>query len=326
TEKSAFNGYPIIERGLENVFSLGLWAAEENFRGRSELLGGSLIINDGTVVSLNWENPWIGQGPRIGAAVNGQYRWYKYVYDDLGGVYDGARIEQYGGGLSLFYTFSSGFRVFAKASYWAADGDQEGVTNEPGGDRFPIYTLGLQYNSRKSRLFPWSGWYMRVDGGVAGPGQEAFSILRGRIDVRAYLPVFDRTVLAFQFRPRINDGDQIPVYMREHIGGGITLRSWDYGEFNSTNSVVSSAEFRIPINFDRRHSVEDRLLAASFHLFADAGAVWDQDQSPDDSDLWHGGYGVGILLANAWFKGIRIDYGWHPDSNGRFHFEIGAKF
>jgi len=326
TEKSTFHGYPLVQRGLENIFSFGLWLSQDNFRGRSEMLGGSVLVNGGTIANLKWENPWLGQGPRIGVALAGQYRNYKYVYDDLDGVFEGARIEQYGGDFSLFYTFSSGFRLFAKAAYAAADSDEEGVTNEPGGDRFPVYSVGLRYDTRNSRLWPWSGWYLRADGAVAGPGQEAFSILQGRLDARVYLPFFGRTVVALQLRPRVNDGDRIPVYMREHIGGGMTLRAYDYGDFNATSSIVTSAEIRIPVNFDRQHSVEDKLFAASIHLFADAGAVWELDQSPDDSELWHGGYGLGVLLVNSWFRGLRFDYGWHPDSNGRFHFEIGSKF
>jgi outer membrane protein assembly factor BamA len=326
TEKSAFHGSPVIQRGLENLFSFGLWVSQDNFRGRSETLGASALVYGGTIVNAKWENPWLGSGPRIGIGLAGYYRNYEYVYDDLGGVFEGARIEKYGGDFSVFYTFRSGFRVLGEAGYMVADSDREGVTNEPGGDQIPVYTLGLRYDSRGSRLFPWSGWYLRAEGSAVGPGEEGFSIVRGRVDARFFLPLFGRTVLALQVRPRVNDGDRVPVYMREHIGGGMTLRGYDYGDFNATSSIVTGAEYRIPINFDRRYSVEDRLLAASLHLFYDAGAVWELDQSPDDGELWHDGFGLGILLLNSWFRGLRFDYGWNRDSNGRFHFEFGAKF
>jgi outer membrane protein assembly factor BamA len=326
TEKSAFRGDPIIQRGMQNQFSYGLALSEHNFRGRSELLSASAMFYGGTVARARWENPWIGQGPRVGAGVSAEYMNYEYVYDDLAGAYEGARIERFGGELTIFYTFRSGFRLLASAGYAAAESDREGVTNDPGGDRYPSVTLGLDYDRRGSSLWPWSGWYLRADATAVGPGQDAFSIRRSRLDARLYLPVFNRTVLAAQIRPRINDGDRIPVYMREHIGGGRTVRSYDYGEFNADNSMVAGAEYRIPINFNRRHSVEDKLLAVSLHVFADAGVAWEQDQSPDDGDLWHGGYGVGVLLLNAWFRGLRFDYGWHRGSSGMFHFEIGPRF
>lgn len=326
TEKATFRGDPIIMRGLENQFSFGLSVSEDNFRGRSEMLGAAAVINAGTIVNAKWENPWLGQGPRVGIGASGKYMNYKYAYDDLGGDFENSRIEQYGGEFSLFYTFWSGFRLFASAGYSVADSDREGVTNEPGGDRYPLFALGLRYDSRSNGLWSWSGYYLLARATAVGPGQEAFSILRTRIDARVYVPVFNSTVFAAQIRPRLNDGDRIPVYMREHIGGGMTVRSYDYGDFNATNSIVASAEYRIPVNFNRRQSVEDRLFAASVHVFADAGAVWDKGQSLDNSDLWQGGYGVGILLLNSWFRGLRFDYGWHEGSNGRFHFEIGARF
>jgi outer membrane protein assembly factor BamA len=326
TEKSAFHGDPLVQRGPENKFSFGLWVSEDNFRGRSETLGGSAMFYGGTVADVLWEDPWLGQGPRIGIGFSGRYANYKYVYDDLGGAFEGARIERYSGRFSLFYTFWSGFRLVGTAAYAAADGDRDGVTNKTGGDRFPIYSLGLHYDARGSRLWPWSGWFLDADVSAVGPGQASYSIVNGRLDARAFLPVFNRTVLALQFSPSVNDGDRIPVYMREHIGGGTTIRSYDYGEFNAQSAVVTGVEYRIPINFDRRSSVEDKLFAASIHLFADAGAAWESGQSLDEGDLWHAGYGLGILLLNAWFRGLRFDYGWHEGSNGMFHFEIGAKF
>jgi len=326
TEKSAFQGYPVVQRGLENIFSFGAWASNENFRGRNETIGASALFGGGTVVNAMWENPWLGEGPRIGIGLSGKYRNYKYVYDDLGGLFEGAGIEQYGGDISLFYTFWSGFRIVAAAGYAVTDGSEEGVTNEPGGDRFPLYSLGLRYDTRDSPSWTWSGWYLKADATAVGPGEEAYSIVRGRLDARVFIPVFDKTVFALQVRPQVNDGDRVPVYMREHLGGGMTLRSWEYGEFNAVSSMLTSAEFRLPVNFNRHDSIEDKLFAMSIHVFADAGAVWELDQSAADADLWHGGYGIGVVMLNGWFKGLRFDYGWHEGSEGRAHFEIGTKF
>jgi outer membrane protein assembly factor BamA len=326
TEKSAYQGYPVVQRGLENLFSFGAYAANENFRGRNETIGASALFGGGTVVNVMWENPWLGEGPRIGIGLSGKYRNYKYVYDDLEGIFEGAGITQYGGEFSLFYTFWSGFRIIAGAGYAVTDGDEEGVTIEPGGDRFPLYSLGLHYDSRDSHAWTWSGWYLKAKATAVGPGEEAYSILQGRLDARVFIPVFDRTVLALQVRPQVNDGDRVPVYMREHIGGGMTLRSWDYGEFNAASSMLTSAEFRLPVNFGRRDSIGDKLFAMSIHVFADAGAVWELDQSASDAELWHGGYGIGVVLLNSWFRGLRFDYGWHEGSDGRAHFEIGTKF
>jgi outer membrane protein assembly factor BamA len=325
TEKSTFTGFPIIRRGPENVFSFGAWVAEYNFRGRSETIGASLATRGGTVADVFWENPWLGRGPRVGIGLSGDYNRYKYVYDDLGGVYEGQGIQSGGGKLSLFYTFGSGLRPYAEVGYRLVDGEAESMTIKPDGDRFPTVTLGILYDGRSSTLYPWSGWYLLAETVAVGPGDDAYSIVTGHLDARVFLPIFNRVVFGLQGSGNIKDGDDIPVYMREHLGGGMTIRGYDYGTFNATNSVLTGAELRVPINFSRELTVEDQLFAASFHLFADAGAVWEQDESLNP-ERWHGGFGAGVLLLNSAFRGVRFDYAWNDDLEGLFHFEIGARF
>jgi len=326
TEKSTFTGFPVIQRGYENKFSFGLWVADENFRGRSEKIGASILLRGNTVVSAGWENPWIGRGPRIGFGVDGRYVTYVYVYDDLGGVFEGTDLTGAGGGVSLFYSFAANTRLYTRFGYQYADADREYATIKPGGDQFGTVTLGFRYDGRSSERFPWSGWYLVAEGETFGPGDEAYSILEGRLDARLFLPVFDRTVFGLQLKTNVKDGDEIPIYMREHLGGGWTIRSYEYGTFNAVSSIVTGAEFRIPLNFNRQRTVEDLLFSASIHLFADAGATWELDQSPDDEDLWHGGFGIGVHLMNPWVKGLRIDYAWHRKSSGLLGVEVGAKF
>jgi len=326
TEKSALHSFPMMRRGLENEFTFGAWVTENNFRGRSEKLGASLLVVNGVVAAAFWENPWLGSGLRFGVGAGADYKRYRYVYDDLGGVFDGSLIQRVGGEFQLFYTFGWGLRLYAAAGYEWAEGDRTAVTNDPDGDRFPVFPVGVRYDGRGSDRWPWSGWYLHADVTAVGPGDDLYSIISTRFDLRAFLPIFDRTVFGVQIRADVNEGDRIPVYMREHIGGGLTLRGHEYGDFNATSAIVTGAEFRIPINFNRRRTVEDLTFAASLHLFVDAGAAWELGESPDDRELWNAGYGLGILLLNKWVKGLRVDYGWREGWEGLWHFEIGAKF
>lgn len=328
TEKQTFRAAPLIRRGYENIYSFGLWLAEDNFRGRSEVLGLAVLLRGNTVVQGRWENPWLGQGPRFGVGVDARYRDYRYVYGDLGGVFEDGRIRRADFELSLLYSFRRNFRVFLTTGYEQTEGDVDGTTVKSGGDRYATLFAGTRYDGRSSRLFPWSGVYVRAEAGVYGPGDAAYSIAAGRLDTRVFAPVLGRTVLGARARASVNDGDTIPVYLREHVGGGLTLRGYDFGAFNGTNSILAGAEFRIPLNFNRDRSVEDRMLAVSVHLFADAGVAWEQDQSPDP-DRWHGGFGGGIHFLNSWVQGLRVDYGWHSGeggAGGRVHVEIGALF
>jgi outer membrane protein assembly factor BamA len=89
--------------------------------------------------------------------------------------------------------------------------------------------------------------------------------------------------------------------------------------------MVFGAEYRVPLNFSRAEPVEDMLLGISTHVFADAGAAW-EDDGDLDADIFHGTYGVGILILNGHVPGLRIDYGWHRHSQGRWEIDVGAKF
>lgn len=325
TEKPTFRGFPIIQRGYENKMSFGGWVAEDNFRGRSEMIGASAMFRGGTALSFAWENPWLGRGPRIGIGLAAVYLDYRYVFDDFDGFFEDSRIQSGGADFSVIYTFGFGMQAFTRLGYRQVEGDRSGVTIKPGGDRFATLTLGIRYDGRGSRLYPWAGWFLRAEAAGAGPGDDAYSIVRGLLDARAFFPVFDRAVVGLQLATKVNDGEQVPIYMREHLGGGLTIRGYEYGTFNGVNSALTSAEFRIPINFSRERTVEDLLFAASLNLFVDSGLTWELDQA-FDRQQWHTGFGVGIHLLNSWVKGVRFDYGWNTDSNGRLDIEIGVKF
>ena len=325
TERSTFEGFPLIRRGLEDKFSFGLRVADSNFRGCSERISAFALFRGNTAFGLAWENPWLGQGPRIGLGIRGGYRQYEYVYDDLGEALDGAEIRRASGEASVFYTFDSGLRPYLAAGYEQVESDEPGATVIPDRDRFATLSLGLQYDGRSSRIFPWSGWYFDAAATEIGPGDDRFSIFDGLADLRTYLPILDRLVFAVQGRGRLRDGDTIPSYLRQHLGGGLTIRGYDFGSFHGVNSVVTGAELRVPVNFARQRTVEDLLVAVSVHLFADAGAAWERDQELV-GELWHSGYGLGLQIMNAQVEGLRVDYGWHQGSNGRWHVEIGARF
>jgi outer membrane protein insertion porin family len=325
TERRTFRGAPIVRRGYENIYSFGVWIADENFRGRSERLGLSALFRGNTVLRGIWENPWLGRGPRIGIGVGADYENYLYVYDDLGGVFKDKWIKRGGGQFSLFYSFRPEFRAFVRLGYEQADGEISGMTVKPDGDRYGTVALGTRYDGRDSRLFPWSGLFLGAEVAGIGPGDEAYSIVAGKLDSRLFITLFGRTVFGLQATATVRDGDTIPIYLREHLGGGLTIRGYDFGTFNGVNSIVTGAEYRIPVNFSRDRTVEDLLFAMSFHLFADAGLAWELGESPD-TDGWHGGYGAGFHFLNSWVQGLRVDYGWHSGHEGRLHVEVGAKF
>jgi outer membrane protein assembly factor BamA len=216
-------------------------------------------------------------------------------------------------------------RINVSIGLEAVDGGTDGVTLQPDGDRYLTASVGLDYDGTDSARFPWSGVRVHAAATEIGPADDAYSIHEGRIDASAYLSILARTVLALGADATYRDGDNVPLYRREHLGGSKTLRGREFGSFHGTRSMVVGAEYRVPVNFSRLEPVEDLLLGISTHLFADAGAAW-EDGDRLAADMFHGTFGVGVLILNGSVPGLRVDYGWHRHSNGRWEIDVGAKF
>lgn len=326
TEKSSLEGYPVIRRGYQNEMSFGLRAVNRNFRGRSERLWSSFLFRGNQVFTAGWENPWIGDGQRrIGVGLRVHYKDYVYVYDDLGDAFRDADIQRSGAELSVFQTFTDRTRISLALGFENVESGRSGVTLEPDGDSYLTASVRLDYDARDSDRFPWSGIYVSATGREIGPGRDAYSIHEGHVQASAYASLLARTVLAIGASLDYRDGDGIPLYRREHLGGSGTLRGREFGSFHGTKSLLLGAEYRVPWNFSRAEPVEDVLLGISTHFFADAGAAWEDDEDLN-TEIFHGTFGVGILILNGSIPGLRIDYGWHQRSSGRWEIDVGAKF
>jgi len=325
TEKRAFGGNAWLERGYENQFSIGARATERNFRGRSEKLSAYLVVINNTIFGFDWENPWLGSGRKIGMGLEAYYKSYIYVYDDFDDAFAGSEITRWGGSARTMHLFQQKSRGYLKLSYESIKGDREGVTIDPDGDQFPIFELGVIWDTREGMRFPWAGGYIKVAARAVGPFDDLYSINEGVFDIRGFVPILGHSVLGAHTQVALREGNNIPIYRRQHVGGGKTIRSWEYGLFNGDNSVVGGIEYRIPFNFTREMPLENVLLGVEFHAFADAGAAW-QSTRDLSTDIVHGGYGFGFSLLNQQLRGIRFDYGWHKNSSGMFHFEVGLKF
>lgn len=326
TEKSALEGYPVVRRGYEDRMSFGLAAAQRNFRGRGETLRGSVLFRGNSVFSAAWENPWLGDNQwRLGAGLSVFYKAYDYVYDDLGGIYRGADVTRYGLETKVFRAFEGGLRPWAGLGFEIVESGATTFTIESGGDRYLTASLGLEYDGRDSRRFPWSGVFLEAAGREVGPGAKDYSIHETGAAASVFAPLTGRTVLALGGRLTYRNADRIPPYRREHLGGSATLRGREFGSFHGASSVISSAELRFPLNFSRNRPVEDLLLGVCAYLFADAGAAWERGQGLD-GDSFHGTFGFGMLVLNGSVPGLRLDYGWHRRSSGRLEIDVGAKF
>jgi outer membrane protein assembly factor BamA len=272
-----------------------------------------------------WENPWLGSGPRFGLGLDLLYRDYLYVYDDAGPQFEDADIERFSTQLRLFYDPGGPVRLTTAVGLESVHSPVAGVTVQDDRDTYASFGVTFRYDSRTDRLYPFNGLYFEAKAEEIGLGNRQITVHEAFFDLRAFKSIGGRGILASQGRLRYRDGDNIPIYHREHLGGSLTLRGYEFGTFHGASSVITSLEGRLPINFSQHQPAGETLLGFAWHLFADAGMAWD-----DNKDLaihnFHGGFGVGCFFSSHTGHGIRFDYGWRLDDPGRFYVEIDMKF
>lgn len=326
TEKSAIEGKIRLERNLENDIGAGLSMTDHNFRGRSEKLWTSFLLRGGQQYELGWENPWIAATQRrVGVGAQGFFEDYDYVYHDAGDAVAGQGLQRIGGRLSAFVTHGGPSRLFVAGGFESVKGEVAGMTVNDGRDNYAVLSTGAILDRRGESRFPWKGIYLKAVARQLGPGDPNFNIFEGVADARAYLPVFNRVVLAGHTALTYRDGDHIPLYRREHLGGSKTLRGYEFGSFHGDNALAGNVELRIPVNFSRADPMEYMLLGIELHLFADTGAAWDRGVDVT-GDTFHTSYGAGFSVMNRNFAPLRFDWGWHDNSSARFEFDFGLDF
>jgi outer membrane protein insertion porin family len=325
TERSTFNGRPLIQRGQQNKMSFGLELWDKNFRGRSETLSGFFLLRGNTMAGLLWENPWLGGGPRLGAGLDLWYKKYLYVYDDAGPRFRDASIEWFGSSLRLFYEPGRAGRITLAGGFETVQSPVAGMTVSDDRDTYAALSVNYRLDSRSDPVYPFDGVYVEAGAEEIGAGQSRISVHETRLDLRTLRSLWDRGIVAVQGRILHRDGDPVPLYYRQHLGGSRTLRGFDFGSFHGASSIVTSVEGRLPVNFSRAYPASQVLLGLAWHLFADAGMAWDRDRDLAVRNF-HGSFGVGGYLFSKAGSGLRLDYGWRLDGPGRFELDIGMKF
>ena len=178
-------------------------------------------------------------------------------------------------------------------------------------------TLSLLHDTRDHPFVPTHGNKVRLFYGYSG-GPLGFDTEMQNMGLKthSYLPLWFGHVISlktrFQFIEPMGDADEIPLANKLFLGGGRTLRGFDYREvgpkvirklddgtyyaraYGGQSLFMASVEYTIPI-------VRGVRLAA----FYDTGNVWEDTYKVDFGDL-ASSYGFGIRLDMPGFP-IRID-------------------
>ena len=196
----------------------------------------------------------------------------------------------------------------------------------------------LVFDTRDNPMNPRSGWNNRVNVGHAvGIGNDSFSKLG--IDLRKYIPVGEKTTLAFNLQGASSLFGDIPMYNQFKAGGYYGIRG--YRPFSDlgigSRSLLASAEFRTPL-LNTIPGIQNTPVGKDLRLvfFGDFGYVGGNHIINRAFNRLDSAASAGIgFRANVPFLGsIRVDYGipfikslWNNKNIfGRFNFGLGERF
>ena len=146
------------------------------------------------------------------------------------------------------------------------------------------------------------------------------SVARFSTDVRGYVGLFGSTVLALR-AANVRANRPLPGFEQALLGGGDTLRGYDFGYLAGDNLSLMSAEIRVPLTSPL---VLGRLGVKGF---VDAGTVYPSGEKLSDQ-RFDRGVGGGVFMSWAVLR-MGLDVAW-PISTGsnkpQWHFGLGVVF
>ena len=184
------------------------------------------------------------------------------------------------------------------------------------GERLGAYRLEWEHDSRSDRLFPRRGAFARAGWQVLRPGGGP-AVLRPRFEVRGFVGLFGRSVLAARARYE-GASAPLPPYARPLLGGVESVRGHRVGAAAGDRLAAGSVEWRAPLN----DPLDPRKWGV--RLFYDLGAVTAAGEEWRRAPLRRG-LGAGVFL-RAPFLTLLLDVASDLEGGGRVHLSTTARF
>lgn len=283
---------------------------------------------------IDFTEPWF-MGRPITAGVN-VFKWEReyneYTKDSMGGSFR----FLFPIGIDKDYTRGLVQYEYEDADVSEIDRDAATVIQDMAGRTVKSsITLGLQRDSRDHSFNTTEGSMNRISyewaGGFLG-GDSAFS----KIELRSgwYFSLFQDTVLHLRGQwgwVKGRSGGRLPLYEKFYLGGGDTVRGFEYADISPKDPVTGDAiggekmmaytiEYRVPL-------LKEQGIVGT--LFFDTGNAYAEDESYSFGDMRRA-VGGGIRWYSP-FGPLRIEYGWKLDreedeDSGNWEFSVGGTF
>jgi len=320
---------PALSRHLTNDWSYGFRFEESNFRGMDEKVQSLLLLGGVTVSKASWVKPFFIDNPRFGVGLSAGYEQYDYPYPDFAARLVDARIRRFrGAGLIRFnitdfahLSVSPGIDYIETADTISYD---ERVPHSPTGT-FTTLEVVLSADLRDRDFYPSGGFILeggRKDWGMLESDSEMKNFLYWT-EGAGYLNIW-RFIGVLHSRAVLTKGD-VPLVLLRHLGGEGSIRGYDFGVLSGGNSLLATAETRLPLNFRDPYAPDNPLILFDFHIFVDSGACWSGSESLD-TDLFHSGFGCGVNMMPGYRGLISVEYAWQLETKGMWHVNAGFYF
>lgn len=199
-----------------------------------------------------------------------------------------------------------------------------------------IVSLGATLNRRDVDLDPSRGDWTQVSvepgfsritaAGPYGAAPGDYSFVRSVFEYRKYITdqkprqrLDDpRRVLALRLKYGVISGT-VPFFEQFFAGGVDTIRGYTDDRYWGTQTLLSTAEVRLPVQ-----------SSLSLIGFVDYGGAWGgfgsiSDYTQSNKFKLHMGYGAGVSFKTP-YGPIRLDLGFDENGKSRTHFMIGTTF
>jgi outer membrane protein assembly factor BamA len=180
-----------------------------------------------------------------------------------------------------------------------------------------------------------SRWRLSASRGVSFSGDDV-SRTTAFLDYRWYKTLFFRNSIAFRTLGAFSEGQDPRTFF---LGGPLTLRGYDYLEFEGNRVVMGSLEYRYPLLDALIFGWPGRwgFTNVGGTFFYDVGAAWfNDDINVIKSNVNYlqfkdlkANYGFGTYF-NLGFLMLNFQFAWQTDmrtvGDSQFHFFIGPTF